>query len=209
LDDDDGSGRDLMSEAEDIAAFVADQLREVNTALPGRIESYNANTGKAEVQPLLKERYADGDVITLPRIPNVPLVFPRTQAASISMPVAAGDGVLLLFCQRSLDKWLSTGGIKEPDDIRMHSLSDCIAIPGLVPFSTGGPGFTNLVIQRGGAQFKIDASSRIAFGTSAVELLDEVTKAFDEIATLSTAWGASTTQVQASSAAIKTIQGSI
>jgi hypothetical protein len=203
-----------MSEAEDIAAFVADQLREVNTALPGRIESYNANTGKAEVQPLLKERYADGDVITLPRIPNVPLVFPRTQAASISMPVAAGDGVLLLFCQRSLDKWLSLGGIKEPDDIRMHSLSDCIAIPGLVPFSTGGTGFTDLIIQRGSAQFKIDASSKIALGTSSAELLDIVDQVIDAIIASTCVNGAPLTEVTAGTFAtikgvLATIKGSI
>jgi hypothetical protein len=198
-----------MSEAEDIKAFVEDMLRRVNTALPGRIESYNASTGKAEVQPLLQERYADGAVLTLPRIANVPLVFPRTVAASISMPVAAGDGVLLLFCQRSLDTWLSTGGIKEPDDIRMHSLSDCIAVPGLFPFSTGGTGDTDLVVRRGNAQLKIDGADRVAIGTSVVELLDELTKALDEINTLSTIWGSPCVQVPISSTAIKTIKGSI
>jgi hypothetical protein len=198
-----------MGEAEDIRAYVEDMLRRVNTSLPGRIESYNPATGKAEVQPLLREVYADGEELTLPRISNVPVVFHRTADASITLPLAKGDGVLLLFCQRSLDTWLSTGGIAKPDDVRMHSLTDAIAIPGLLPFSIGGTGFTDLVIQRGGAQFKIEGSDKLAIGTSSVELLDEITKAFDEIGTLSTTWGATATQVQASSAAIKTIQGSI
>jgi hypothetical protein len=198
-----------MGEAEDIRAYVEDMLRRVNTSLPGRIESYNATTGKAEVQPLLREVYADGEELTLPRIANVPVVFPRTATASITLPLAKGDGVLLLFCQRSLDTWLSTGGIAKPDDVRMHSLTDAIAIPGLLPFNIGGTGFTDLVIRRGDAQFKIATGGKIALGTSAAELLDEITKAFDEIATLSTTWGSPTTQVQASSTAIKSIKGSI
>lgn len=196
-------------DAEALAEFVSDRLRRVNTVLPGRIESYNPTTGKAEVRPLLREKYADGEVVEPPVIANVPVVFPRTAAASITLPVARGDGVLLLFCQRSLDTWLSTGGMANPDDVRMHSLSDCIAIPGLVPFSVGGTGETDLVIQRGDAQFKIDGSNKVAIGTSAAELLDELTKALDEINTLSTTWGSPCTQVPLSSAAIKTIQGTI
>jgi hypothetical protein len=177
--------------------------------LPGQIDSYDPSSGKATVQPLLREKYADGDVVEPPPIPNVPVVFPRTAAASITLPIARGDGVLLLFCQRSMDTWLSSGGVANPDDIRMHSLSDAIAIPGLVPFSIGGTGETDLVIRRGNAVFKIQSGGKIAFGTSVVELLDEITKAFDEINTLSTIWGSACVQVPLSSAAIKTIKGSI
>ncbi len=204
----------MPTEADEVVAFVEDALRKVNTALPGRIESYDASTGKASVQPLLQEKYADGDVLTLPVIPNVPLVFPRTAAASITLPVARGDGVLLLFCQRSLDTWLSVGGIAKPDDIRMHSLSDAIAIPGLVPFSTGGTGFTDLVIQRGTAQFKIQSGGKIAFGTSSAELLDLLDQVIDALIASTCVNGAPLTEVTAGTfAAIKaslaTIKGSI
>jgi hypothetical protein len=199
----------MPTDADEVVAYVEDALRRVNTALPGKIDSYDPSSGKASVQPLLREKYADGQVLDLPIIPNVPLVFPRTAAASITLPVARGDGVLLLFCQRSMDTWLSSGGIANPDDIRMHSLSDAIAIPGLVPFSIGGTGDTDLVIRRGNAVFKIQAGNKIAFGTSVVELLDEITKAFDEINTLSAIWGSACVQVPLSSAAIKTIKGSI
>jgi hypothetical protein len=199
----------MPTDADAVVAYVEDALRRVNTALPGQIDSYDPSSGKATVQPLLREKYADGDVIDLPPIPNVPVVFPRTAAASITLPIARGDGVLLLFCQRSMDTWLSSGGVANPDDIRMHSLSDAIAIPGLAPFSIGGTGETDLVIRRGNAVFKIQSGDKIAFGTSVVELLDEITKAFDEINTLSTIWGSACVQVPLSSAAIKTIKGSI
>jgi hypothetical protein len=203
-----------MADAEDITALIEDRLRRVKVALPGEIDSYNATTGKAAVKPLLQERYADGEVVTLPVIPNVPLVFPRTAAASITLPVARGDGCLLLFCDRSIDRWLSVGGTVEPDDVRMHSLSDAVAIPGLVPFSTGGTGFTDLVIQRGSAQFKIESGDKIAFGTSSAELLDLLDQVIDAIIASTCVNGAPLTEVTAGTFAtikgiLATIKGSI
>jgi hypothetical protein len=204
----------MPTDADAIVAYVNDALRRVNTVLPGQIDSYDPASGKASVRPLLREKYADGDVLELPVIDNVPLVFPRTGEASISLPVARGDGVLLLFCQRSMDTWLSSGGVANPDDIRMHSLSDAIAIPGLVPFSVGGSGTTDLVIQRGSAQFKIDGSDKIAFGTSSAELLDLLDQVIDAIIASNCVNGAPLTEVTAGTfgtikSTLATIKGSI
>jgi hypothetical protein len=204
----------MPTDADAVVAYVEDVLRRVNTALPGRIDSYDPSSGKATVQPLLREKYADGDVVDLPIIPNVPVVFPRTAAASITLPVARGDGVLLLFCQRSMDTWLSSGGIANPDDIRMHSLSDAIAIPGLVPFSVGGTGDTDLVIRRDNALFKIQGGGKIAFGTSSAELLDLLDQTLDAIIASTCVNGAPLTEVTAGTfgtikTALGTIKGSI
>jgi len=35
----------------------------------------------------------------------------------------------LIFSERSLDTWLTYGGIQKPDDFRKHDLSDAFAIP--------------------------------------------------------------------------------
>lgn len=40
----------------------------------------------------------------------------------------AGDGVLLVFSQRSIENWLD-GSKGSPDDPRMFDLSDAFAIP--------------------------------------------------------------------------------
>lgn len=118
-------------------------LEQVRTALPGVIEAYDWKTRKATVKPTVKEVYADGKALSLPLIPNVPVVWPHGENCSLEMPLKRGSGVLLLFAARSLDDWLEgQGEEREPDDPRMHHLSDAIAVPGLYPWgvkSIAGP----------------------------------------------------------------------
>lgn len=110
-------------------------LAELNTCLPAVVLSYDAGSQKATVQPTVKRFYRDGTSPSRPPITDVPVVFPAAGGGIISFPIAAGDTVMLMFSQRSLDKWLvSSGGEVNPEDRRMHSFSDAIAIPGLVPF---------------------------------------------------------------------------
>jgi len=115
---------------------------EMRVSLPARVEQYDETKQRADVKPLLNRRYADGEEAELPVIAGVPLVWPRAGGAAMTMPVAKGDGVLLVFADRSIDRWLADGGQVTPDDPRTHDLSDAVAIPGLVPFAdlgTAGP----------------------------------------------------------------------
>ncbi len=90
----------------------------------------------------------------------------------------------------------------------MHSMTDAIAITGLFPFSVTNDDGDGLVLYNGAIKIRLH-ESKVAIGTALVELLDELTKALDEINTLSTAWGSPCVQVPLSSAAIKTIMGTI
>ena len=115
-------------------------LSDVHTALPGRIESYDPATQKANVKPLIKRLVAteSGEELVeeLPVIPQVPIVFPRTTAFHITFPVAAGDHVLLVFNERSIDNFLAGDGEDtDPDEFRMHDLTDAVAFVGFYPDS--------------------------------------------------------------------------
>lgn len=111
----------------------------LRVALPGRVESYDPATQKANVQPLIMESYADdlGDaqVERLPVVTNVPICFPGAGPYRVTFPVAVGDTVLLVFCSSSIDRWLSRGGEVDPQDARHHDISDAVAIPGLFDFA--------------------------------------------------------------------------
>lgn len=111
-------------------------LSEIHTCIPGKIQSYDHKTQKATVLPLIKKKYRDGVVESMPPIVSVPVVFPRTIEASLTMPVKGGDGVIILFSERSMERFLSLGDEQEPGDARKFDLTDGIAIPGLFPFST-------------------------------------------------------------------------
>jgi len=200
----------MLDEQTLLREVMNDRLRQVNVALPGRIERYVASTRQADVLPLITEKYADGEVVTLPVLTNVPVVMPATQAGRLTLPVAPGDTVLVVFSQRSLDNWLSEGGKVNAGDIRMHSMSDAMAIPGLFSFKDAPSGGTEIEMTLAG-DIKLKAS-QIAIGTQLVELLDQVTKALDATATSLCVNGAPLTNaaaIQAASTAIKTIKGSI
>lgn len=110
-------------------------LSEMHTCLPGKIESFDHKTQKASVLPLIKKKYRDGKAESMPVIQNVPVVFPRCSKGSFTFPLEAGDGVLLVFSERSMERFLAQGGEQEPGDTRKFDLTDAIAIPGLFPFS--------------------------------------------------------------------------
>lgn len=110
---------------------------ELHVALPARVLAYDFSRQMASVQPTLRRSYSDGREDDMPILSSVPVVFPRAGGASLTMPVRAGDTVLLVFSERSLDEWLARGGTVTPEDRRLHALVDAVAIPGLVPFVTG------------------------------------------------------------------------
>lgn len=115
-------------------------IRDVNVALPGKIETYDPELQKADVKPLVQRLTAteDGDEIveSLPVIPGVPVVFPRGGGFFISMPVKKDDFCLLIFNSFSVDKYKAgTGKDTNPEDFALHDLSNAVALMGFSPFS--------------------------------------------------------------------------
>jgi len=111
-------------------------VAQMNTSLPGQIVTYDFKKRKASIKPLIKKRYLSGDVEPLPIIYDVPVVFPGTDRIGFHFPLKKGDRVLIVFSQRSLDKWLDSGKDVDPQDRRKFDLSDAVAIPGMYPFSS-------------------------------------------------------------------------
>lgn len=133
-----------MSDLVDLLnAATASALAGVHTCLPGQIESYDHSRQRASVKPLLKKAYLDGKAESLPVIDGVPVVFPASSDFSFTYPLKDGDTVLLVFAERSMEKWLQRGGETEPGDPRKFDLTDAIALPGLKPFG-GGNGLASL-----------------------------------------------------------------
>lgn len=104
---------------EALMGLIRAQLLDVNTALPGVIVSY-AN-GLARVAPTGKKRFADGDALDYPIVPNVRVCWPSFAggAAGVKGPVKPGDRCLLVFSQQAIDG---------TDDRRMFDLQDAYAV---------------------------------------------------------------------------------
>lgn len=113
---------------------VNSMLTHVHTAIPGNIVSYDKSKGLATVQIGIKQKH-EGEWHDIPPLVGVPVIMPRSAsgAAYISLPLSAGDPGLILFSERSIDAWIQTGGIVNPNDTRKHDFSDAIFYPGLYP----------------------------------------------------------------------------
>jgi hypothetical protein len=107
------------------------------TALPGIIESFDADTVTCVIQPAIKAevRASDGSTqwVALPLLLDCPVVFPRGGGCTLTFPVAQGDECLVVFASRCIDAWYTAGGVQVQSEFRMHDLSDGFALPG--PFS--------------------------------------------------------------------------
>lgn len=184
-----------MSTAKSLHQIINDTIRNrlsnLHIALPARIEKYDAVKRQAKVKPLLARRLKDNSILDLPVINNVPVVFPGSSEAVISIPIKKGDTVLLIFSERSLDEWLNEGLQVTPEDIRRNDLSDAIALPGLFSFNVdNGADNVNVRIRFKNTDIKITpegdvkinggSSGKIAMGNSQEELLDLI----DQLLTL-------------------------
>jgi hypothetical protein len=133
-------GQSRSPELIEVLRAAMDKVSEgISVALPGKIEKYDAAKQVADVKPLVKIPvvFDDGTegLDTLPVIPSVPIVFPRGGGYYISFPLAKGDNVLLVFADRAIDSFVGSSGSVDvdPEHLRMHDLTDAVAIPGWYP----------------------------------------------------------------------------
>ena len=127
-------------------AISSEMASKLNTCLPAIVERglYPAEpndpsgekVARIDVIPAIDKKYIDGTSLKHKIIFSVPVVFPRTSKVAMTFPLEKGDGVLLIFAQRSIENYLFSSSSSQ-NSPEKFSLSDAIAIPGLFPFNTG------------------------------------------------------------------------
>lgn len=107
-------------------------------ACPGVVTGVSGDFSelRVTVKPSINELYADGTSEEHLDILSVPVLMPGGANTLISFPVEAGDTVMLVFSQRSMDNFkIGAGQPTMPNDARKFQAEDAVAIPGLFPFS--------------------------------------------------------------------------
>lgn len=146
--------------------MIESSLSEINTQIPGTVVSYDAAANRAVVKPDLPRSIADGESLAAPNIVEVPILWTASSGgkSTFTMPIKPGDGVMLVFQQRSLEGWLS-GNKDMPNDPRQFDISDCVAIPGCQP--SGIVADTNdIVLRYDEAQIRIKPDGEISLGNA-------------------------------------------
>ena len=161
-------------------------LSNLHTSAPGFITEFDVSNQTAAVQPSIKRQLTNGDLQQLPVIYNVPIITLKTDSAGLHISPKAGDGVLLVFCERALEVWLSSdqGKIVSPGDVRQYDFTDAVGILGLNPSTFNYPYSDNATyLYNNEGRIKIDDSNKIAIGNDSAELLDILSNTLDKLST--------------------------
>lgn len=126
----------------------------IDTAFPGRVQSYDPDLQVADVVPLIRKQVPqpDGTYVMeeLPVLPCTPVCFPRMGGWFLSFPIAPGDTGLVIVCSGAIGHWrVGDGDVTDPGDLRRNHIAHSIFLPmGLVPRArkltkTGAAGATD------------------------------------------------------------------
>lgn len=128
------NNRETVSLDEGLGSIIFSILRgKVDTVTVGIVESYDPSNQTVSVQPaIMRRRENEDEAKPRPVIEDVRVVFPGSGDFWLTFPINQGDPVLLLAPSRSLDVWMDSGGVVDPDSTRIFDLSDAVAIPGIL-----------------------------------------------------------------------------
>lgn len=121
-----------------LESVVRHHLRGVHTSLPAKVLKFDpeANTVDVElatddaiVDPKTKARSYEAH----PALGGVPVIWPRGGGYVMTLPLAPGDFVWLMFSEQALGEWRTSGSRSRPVDARRHSIGYPYALPGAFP----------------------------------------------------------------------------
>lgn len=152
----------MSNDIVDFAKRIVDHAgSNIRVCMPAKIETYDYKTQKASIKIDMKELYSDKSEVDYPVVSGVPVIFPNSGGASITMPVKTGDTCLVMFADRDISGWLLGG--QKPESLRSHALTDAVAILGLKPFTKTSNAENNddLLISYAGSSIKLKPSGVI------------------------------------------------
>jgi Phage protein Gp138 N-terminal domain/GpV Apex motif len=119
-----------------LEALKREIKKEINCAKVGVIQSWSPSTNTVVVKIAQQQvtSVAQDGTRTLAEYPlllTVPVAFPGGGGFTLTFPIAVGDECLVVFNDRELDNWFSSGAGLPPTTARIHDISDGVAFVGL------------------------------------------------------------------------------
>lgn len=175
---------ETRTDAEIILAAIDSVLRDLHVALPCRITNVR-NNSFVDVQVQIQRKYKDGTLVNIPVIQNVPVKNPSGEDWWIKLPIAVGGYGTVLIHERSLDKFIVSGGIVDPEDPRRHDLTDAEFLPGFPRLDKIVPGTADdMVLHNGSAEIFLQKPGTFKITNGTNELFNLLDQLMSQITTL-------------------------
>lgn len=112
----------------------------INCVQIGVIQAFDVATQLATIQIAMKQVRditEDGvrTIVEYPLILQCPVMVLFGGIDVLTMPIAAGDNCIVLFCDRDIDQWVKNGNAQVPTTARVHDMNDAFAIVGIRPLT--------------------------------------------------------------------------
>lgn len=110
--------------------FKVDVLQSINCHAVAKVQSFDPDD-QTLTATINYKKSLNGKLLDYPVLVDCPVVILSGGTAALTMPIAANDDCLILFNDRDIDLWFSSGQVGELASQRLHSFSDAIALVGL------------------------------------------------------------------------------
>lgn len=159
----------LQEFSEQVEKTAQAVMKDLHTAIPAKITSFDPAKGMASVKPYGTYTTGAGKKIAYPEVTGVPVIIPQCPSATIfiAYPIKAGDDCLMVVSEQELDAWL--GGGDSDNDMRFD-LTSAIAIPGL---SNKGSGVLTEACSSGSV-IVANGSTKLKVNKSEVEIVGDL-----------------------------------
>lgn len=148
-----------------------------HTLMPGVVQSYDATLQEVVVQPAIRRRFKDGRTEPFCALARVPMVHYQLGGFVIHAAPQAGDPVVILFAERSLDEWMEVGGQDvTARDPRRFDLQDAICLAGISPNNSPLPaaarpaGTITISTRDGATRIDLSASGQVTITSPDVRI---------------------------------------
>lgn len=178
----------------DLLRYYKEDLKsELNCVSLGVIRTFYPETQTADISisyfRFLAKNTEPDEVRSYPILVKCPVVIMNGGGSALTFPIVPGDKCVILFNDRDMDLWVTSGQINVPNTNRMHDLSDGIALVGIYTQPAVLQDYNQLGPQLNNNGTLIALEDKIRLETSVMTLLNALLQLTTAIKSIVTSGG--------------------
>lgn len=107
-----------------------EMMKDVATLIPGHVIAFDPVTQLAQIQIGVVRKDVNGKLFTPPPLIEVPVQFMGGATHFTEFEINPNDEGVILFSQRCIDGWKTTGGVGNNPILRFHDINDAMFVTG-------------------------------------------------------------------------------